>query len=217
LGNSENDLAAGYTNSEYFYTSADNGIVMRSPNYGFKTSTNTSYVCVELCEMLRRGDNSIGTQGVNKNNWVFGAESNQGQADAGGVDGELNMTLAVNNVTTTAENHQIGRLVIGQLHANDDELIRLYYRKLPGNNRGSIYFAHESRVEGSDKVYVEMIGSKSNSASNPNPNPNPSDGIALHEKFSYRINVTGKLVDCDYYPRRKGRHVSRPRYVEQFV
>jgi hypothetical protein len=184
----EDDLAAGYTNSEYFYASADNGIVMRSPSYGFKTSTNTSYVRVELREMLRRGDRSIRTQGVNKNNWVFGAASNQGQAAAGGVDGELNVTLAVNNVTISGENYQIGRLVIGQIHANNDEPIRLYYRKLPGNDKGSVYFAHESRVEGSDEVYAEMIGSKSNSASN------PSDGIALDEKFSYRINVTANLL-----------------------
>jgi poly(beta-D-mannuronate) lyase len=184
----EDDLAAGYTNSEYFYASVDNGIVMRSPSYGFKTSTNTSYVRVELREMLRRGDRSIRTQGVNKNNWVFGAASNQEQASAGGVDGELNVTLAVNNVTTSGENYQIGRLVIGQIHANDDEPIRLYYRKLPGNDKGSIYFAHESRVAGSDEVYVEMIGSRSNSSSN------PSDGIALDEKFSYRINVTANLL-----------------------
>lgn len=184
----EDELAEGYTNSEYFYASSDNGIVMRSPSYGFKTSTNTSYVRVELREMLRRGNSSIRTQGVNKNNWVFGSASNQGQASAGGVDGELNVTLAVNNVTTTGENYQIGRLIIGQIHANDDEPIRLYYRKLPGNEKGAIYFAHESRVNGSDEVYVEMIGSRSNSASN------PSDGIALDEKFSYRINVTANLL-----------------------
>jgi poly(beta-D-mannuronate) lyase len=184
----EDDLALGYTNSEYFYASADNGIVMRSPSYGFKTSINTSYVRVELREMLRRGDRSVSTQGVNKNNWVFGSASNQGQAAAGGVDGELNVTLAVNNVTTTGENYQIGRLVIGQIHANNDEPIRLYYRKLPDNDKGSIYFAHESRVEGSDEVYEEMIGSRSNSASN------PSDGIPLDEKFSYRINVTANLL-----------------------
>ncbi|MBU2223549.1 MAG: polysaccharide lyase family 7 protein, partial [Gammaproteobacteria bacterium] len=68
---SETDLADGYTNSEFFYASSDGGIVMRSPSYGFKTSANTSYVRVELREMLRRGDRSISTQGVNKNNWVF--------------------------------------------------------------------------------------------------------------------------------------------------
>ncbi|GAC15344.1 polysaccharide lyase family 7 protein [Aliiglaciecola lipolytica] len=189
---SETDLANGYTNSEFFYASADDGIVMRSPSYGFKTSTNTSYVRVELREMLRRGNRSISTQGVNKNNWVFGSASAQGQANAGGVDGDLRVTLAVNNVTTTGENFQIGRLVIGQIHANDDEPIRLYYRKLPGNELGSIYFAHESRVEDSSgdniETWVEMIGSRSNTASN------PADGIALDEKFSYHISVNVNLL-----------------------
>lgn len=189
---SETELANGYTNSEYFYASADNGIVMRSPSYGYKTSVNTSYVRVELREMLRRGNRSISTQGVNKNNWVFASASAQGQANAGGVDGDLRVTLAVNQVTTTGENYQIGRLVIGQIHANNDEPVRLYYRKLPGNNLGSIYFAHESRVKDSSgdniETYVEMIGSRSNTASN------PTDGIALDEKFSYHISVNVNLL-----------------------
>ncbi|MBZ9611654.1 polysaccharide lyase family 7 protein [Rheinheimera maricola] len=189
---SETDLADGYTNSEYFYASADGGIVMRSPSYGFKTSANTAYVRVELREMLRRGDSSIRTQGVNKNNWVFGSASAQGRTIAGGFDGDLSVTMAVNQVTTTGENFQIGRVIIGQVHANDDEPVRLYYRKLPGNERGAIYFAHESRVKNSDgdniETYVDMIGSRSNSAAN------PLDGIALNETFSYRINVNVSLL-----------------------
>jgi poly(beta-D-mannuronate) lyase len=188
----ENQLAAGYTNSEYFYASADQGIVMRAPSDGYKTSTNTSYVRVELREMLRRGDTSIRTQGVNDNNWVFGSASSDTQANAGGVDGDLHVTLAVNQVTTTGEDYQIGRLVIGQIHANDDEPIRLYYRKLPDNSLGSIYFAHESRVKDSEgdniETYVEMIGSRGNTAAN------PSDGIALNEKFSYHISVNINLL-----------------------
>ncbi|GAA0854770.1 polysaccharide lyase family 7 protein [Aliiglaciecola litoralis] len=189
---SERSLADGYTNSEYFFTSADNGIVMRSPSYGFKTSPNTNYVRVELREMLRRADTSLSTQGVNKNNWVFASASAQSQAQAGGVDGDLRVTLAVNQVTTTGENYQIGRVIIGQIHANDDEPVRLYYRKLPGNSKGAIYFAHESRVKDSDgdniETYVEMIGSRSNSASN------PEDGISLDEKFSYHISVNVNLL-----------------------
>lgn len=189
---SETELANGYTNSEFFYASSDGGIVMRSPSYGFKTSANTSYVRVELREMLRRGENSIRAQGVNKNNWVFGSASAQGQNNAGGVDGDLKVTMAVNQVTSTGENYRIGRVIIGQIHANDDEPVRLYYRKLPGNERGSIYFAHESRVKGSDgkniESYVEMIGSRSNNASD------PVDGIALNEIFSYYISVNVNLL-----------------------
>ncbi len=188
----ETELADGYTNSEFFYASADGGIVMRSPSYGFKTSANTAYVRVELREMLRRGNRGISTQGVNKNNWVFGSASAQGRQNAGGVDGDLRVTMAVNQVTTTGENFQIGRVIIGQIHANDDEPVRLYYRKLPGNDRGAIYFVHESRVKDSDgdniETYVEMIGSRSNSATN------PSDGIALNERFSYHISVNVNLL-----------------------
>jgi hypothetical protein len=189
---SETDLADGYTNSEFFYASSDGGIVMRSPSYGFKTSANTSYVRVELREMLRRGDRSIRTQGVNKNNWVFGSASVQGQKDAGGFDGDLRVTMAVNQVTTTGENSQIGRVIIGQIHANDDEPVRLYYRKLPANDRGAIYFAHESRVKDNDgkniESYVDMIGSRSSNATN------PSDGIALNETFSYQLSVNVNLL-----------------------
>lgn len=183
----EIELAAGYTHPEYFYTSADGGIVMRSPSRGFKTSTNTNYVRVELREMLRRGNTSIGsTQGVNANNWVFGHAPTSSQTNAGGINGELNVTLAVNEVTTNGENYQIGRVIIGQIHANDDEPIRLYYRKLPNNSKGAIYFAHEPRT--GSEAYVEMIGSRDNSTSN------PVDGIALDEKFSYTINATDALL-----------------------
>ena len=183
----EIELAAGYTHPEYFYTSVDGGIVMRSPSRGFKTSTNTNYVRVELREMLRRGNTSIGsTQGVNANNWVFGHAPTLAQANAGGINGELNVTLAVNQVTTNGENYQIGRVIIGQIHANDDEPIRLYYRKLPNNSKGAIYFAHEPRT--GNEVYVEMIGSRDNSTSN------PADGIALDEKFSYTINASDALL-----------------------
>jgi hypothetical protein len=132
-------------------------------------------VRVELREMLRRGNTSIGsTQGVNANNWVFGHAPTLAQANAGGINGELNVTLAVNQVTTNGENYQIGRVIIGQIHANDDEPIRLYYRKLPNNSKGG------------NEVYVEMIGSRDNS--------NPADGIALDEKFSYTINASDALL-----------------------
>lgn len=182
----ENELSGGYENSDYFYTASDGGMVFKSPVDGFKTSTNTSYVRVELRGMLRRGNTSFSTQGVNKNNWVFGSSPSQARANAGGVDGRLFATLAVNEVTTSGEGYQIGRVIIGQIHANDDEPVRLYYRKLPGNGRGAVYFAHEKL--GGDEDYYELIGSRSNSADN------PDNGIALDEKFSYEIKVIGHFM-----------------------
>ncbi|NMP16884.1 polysaccharide lyase family 7 protein [Thalassotalea sp. Y01] len=182
---SENKLANGYSD-EFFYVSEDNGLVFRCPVDGFKTSTNTKYVRVELREMLRRGNSGIKTQGVNLNNWVFGSAPDEDINAAGGVDGELTATLAINSVTTTGESYQIGRAVIGQIHANDDEPIRLYYRKLPNNSKGSVYFAHEPI--GEDDDYYELIGSRDNDAAD------PVDGIALDEKFTYVIKTEGNQL-----------------------
>ncbi|TCS43287.1 polysaccharide lyase family 7 protein [Reinekea marinisedimentorum] len=195
----ESELASGYEHSEYFYTGTDGGMVFVSPISSVTTS-GSSYARSELREMLRRGNTSYSTKGVGKNNWVFGNSSSQ--ASAGGVNGILRATLAVNHVTTTGESYQKGRVIIGQIHANDDEPVRLYYRKLPGNAKGSIYIAHEV-LDGNDK-WFELIGSRSDSASN------PSDGIALDEVFSYEIMVNGDQLRVVIM--RDGKE-----YVEQIV
>jgi poly(beta-D-mannuronate) lyase len=179
------EINNGYENSNYFYTGVDGGMVFKCPVYGFKTSANTSYTRVELREMLRGTDTSISTQGVNKNNWVFGTSPISDRNAAAGFDGEMNATLAVNHVTTTGDSSHIGRVIIGQIHANNDEPIRIYYRKLKDNTLGSIYFAHEPTDGNGSEQWHEMIGTRSNTVSN------PTDGIALNEKFSYTIKVVG--------------------------
>lgn len=182
------ELNNDYQNNKYFYTADDGGMVFKCPVDGFKTSTNTSYTRVEFREMLRGTNTSIKTQGVNKNNWVFGTAPEADKNTAFGYDGEMNATLAVNYVTTTGSSSQVGRVIIGQIHANDDEPVRIYYRKLKDNALGSIYFAHEPTDGNGSEQWHEMIGFRSNSASN------PTDGIALNEKFSYTINVLGDML-----------------------
>ncbi len=179
------ELNNKYKNNKYFYTSDDGGMVFKCPVNGFKTSANTSYTRVELREMLRGTDTSISTKGVNKNNWVFGTAPSADLNAAAGYDGVMNATLAINHVTTTGNSSHIGRLVIGQIHANDDEPVRIYYRKLKENALGSIYFAHEPTDGNGSEQWYELIGSRSSSASN------PADGIALNEKFTYSIKVVG--------------------------
>ena len=182
----ESRLNNDYFNAEFFFLNTDGGLVFRAPIEGTKTSTNTKYTRTELREMLRRGDTNIKVQGVNKNNWVFSSAPNNDLDAAGGVDGELIAELAVNHVTETGDKSQVGRVIIGQIHANNDEPIRVYYRKLPQNNKGSIYLAHE--IEGGDDIYHELIGTRSQSATN------PENGIELNERFGYRISVVGRLL-----------------------
>lgn len=185
----EKQLNSGYESPEFFYLNDEGGMVFKSPIEGAKTSKNTTYTRSELREMLRRGNTKHKTKGVGPNNWVFSTAPAEDQAKAGAVDGSMEATLAVNHVTTGGKDYQIGRVIIGQIHATHNEPIRLYYRKLPGNDKGSIYYAHEpTKKSGEKEIWVEMLGSKSNSASN------PADGIALDEKFSYRIDVVGNSL-----------------------
>ncbi len=184
----ENELADGWTDPRYFYTDpATGGMVFRSTPAGAKTSSNTNYTRTELRGMLRRGDYSIETRVAggfpNKNNWVFSSAPESAQSRAAGVDGKLTATLSVNQVTRLGKAYQVGRVIIGQIHAKDDEPIRLYYRKLPQNKFGSIYYAHEPAT--GKEQWVEIIGSRADHI------PNPDDGIALDERFSYEIEVRG--------------------------
>ncbi|UTT84544.1 polysaccharide lyase family 7 protein [Vibrio pelagius] len=191
----ENTLAAGYED-EFFYTGSDGGLVFYTPVEGVTTSSGTKYVRTELREMLRRGDTSYSTSGKD-NNWAFSSIPSSEQAAFGGIDGTLNATLAVNHVTTTTSNtEQVGRIVIGQIHAEKNEPIRLYYHKLPNNDKGAIYFAHEtSQSTGGDETWYNLLGNMVTSDGDLNSLSNPSDGIALDETFSYSIVVEGdKLI-----------------------
>jgi hypothetical protein len=193
----ENELAAGWTDERYFYTDpTTGGMVFRVTPAGAKTSKNTQYTRTELRQMLRRGDYSINTreqnEKPNKNNWVFSSAPLEARFYSGGVDGVMTATLAVNQVTRQGKNSQIGRVIIGQIHAKNDEPIRLYYRKLPGNKNGSIYFVHDPEV-GKERS-VNVIGSRSDRALN------PLDGIALDEFFSYEIKVTGQREGDETIP-----------------
>jgi len=179
----ETDLAQGYFDPRFFSLSKDGGLIFSTSVSGYKTSTNTKYVRSELRGMLRRGNTTYKTQGVNQNNWVFSSAPEMDLVNAGGINGKLDVEVAVNQVTSTGEDYQIGRVIIGQIHANDDEPVRLYYRKLPNNVSGAVYIAHE--VLGGDDIYYEIIGSRSNSASN------PTDGIGLNERFTYSIEAVG--------------------------
>ncbi len=183
----ELELSSGYSDPRFFYSSDEGAMVFRCPIKGAKTSKNTTFARTELREMLRRGNDAIATKGVDKNNWVFSSTPSASHQLAGGINGVLEATLAVNHVTISGSRSQVGRVIVGQIHANDDEPLRLYYRKLPENERGSIYFAHEPR--GKDDIFYELIGSLSDDAED------PEDGIALDEKFSYKIEVKGNSLE----------------------
>lgn len=159
---------------------ADGSITFSSLTDEAATTANSKYPRSELREMIRSGDTSIDTSDP-ANNWVTSAASADEQAAAGGVDGQMRATLSVDRVTEGGDAEQAGRVVIGQVHAVEDEPVRLYYHKSPGSEKGAIYFAHEPQ-NGEPETFHELIGDTSGMA---------PDGIALGEAFTYDINITG--------------------------
>ena len=189
---SETDLDNGFTDG-FFFTGPEGGMVFRSTIGGAKTSANTSYTRSELREMLRRGNTSISTRGVNRNNWILGYQPDPG-VPVGGRNGVLRGTLAVNHVTETGNRNQVGRVIIGQIHAEGDEPARLYYRKYPENERGFIYLAHE--IRNSDDIYFPVLGPVNSNLDNaPADDMNPESGVALDEIFSYEITQRDARID----------------------
>jgi len=170
----------------FFFTGSDGAMVFKSTIAGARTSQNTSFVRSELREMLRAGDRSVSTQGVSANNWALGHQPINDNIGARG--GRLTATVSIDQVTSTGAASQVGRFIIAQIHAEDDEALRLYYRKLPNNTHGGIYAVHE--IRGGDDINIDIIGSLANDAADPIEN-----GIEPGELFSYEVTNVGAIID----------------------
>jgi hypothetical protein len=205
------EINNGFTLKNQFYTNPeDGGMVFKNYPKGAGTTQNSTYSRVELREMLRRNNSSINTKGITGNNWVFSSSTVENQKKAGAIDGVLKATLKINRVTeTSSSKEQVGRIIIGQIHASDDEPIRLYYHKQPDHRKGAIYFAHEPRY--SQERYINLIGNyvdeKGSTVGKFNGASSPSNGIALNEEFSYRIEAKGNLLIVDIYDD-KGKNIA---------
>jgi len=120
----------------FFFTHSDGGMrfVTRIDGQTTNSSCNSGFVRSELREMLRAGNQSIDDTSVSQNNWKLGYQPGN-DSNWGGVNGQLDATLRVNKVTTTGSSSQVGRVIIGQIHADNDEPLRLYYRKRAGQSK----------------------------------------------------------------------------------
>jgi poly(beta-D-mannuronate) lyase len=183
---SRTTLNAGYTLAGAFYTDpVSGGMVFRCPNIGGTTS-GSSYSRSELREMLNE---SAGTTNLG-NNWVLGTSSSAARAAAAGVDGTQKATLSVDHVSTTGDSAKVGRVIVGQIHGPDTEIIRLYFHKRPGDSRGAVYFGHDT--PSNDNSWHAIIGDPDNL--------DPPNGIELGEIWSYEIIVTGQLLTVKVTP-----------------
>lgn len=177
--------------NEFYTASSDGAMVFECLNTGGST-TNSSYSRSELREMI---NSSAGTKNLG-NNWVISTASSSDKAEAGGVDGNMKATVAVDRVSETYDegsDWRVGRVIVGQIHASNDEPLKLYYRKLPGHTKGWVYMAYEdSDVE----VFIPLFGESGTNKYGLTSTTEPvEEGIALGEKWGYEINVVGRKME----------------------
>lgn len=116
------------------------------------------------------------------------------------VGGKLTGTCKVMHVSTTgdarvAASHSV---VVGQIHGNGghaNEPLKIFYKKFPGQTKGSVFWNYEINTEGSnDKRWDYSTAVWGNDfsvvgATSTEYPTEPADGIELGEEFSYEVNV----------------------------
>ena len=140
----------GYQHSKYFFTSSDGAMTFVAPVEG-ATTKGSKYARSELREM----------KGTEKAAWKLS------------TGGTMSAALEVDHAPTKFSGTP-GRLIVGQIHGEDKELVRLYWEN------GKVYFANEQA--GSNNVETKFFFSN---AAGQQPN------VSLEERFSYTISAKG--------------------------
>lgn len=193
----------GYTHPDYFYLDDDGNMVFTAPNKAV-TTANSSNTRSELRQMLRGTDTKIKTADPG-NNFALAAHENASGFAA--IGGRMEATLKVNHVALNAkypEKHPAFSVVIGQIHAGKDpephngfgygnEPLKIYYKKLPGHDTGSVFWNYEKNLAKEDPNRMDVAypvwGNTWESQEDPG-----AAGIALNEEFSYSVHVVGNLM-----------------------
>lgn len=151
----------GFESEDFFYYDADQGgFVFRTPVEGAKTSAGTTYTSTELREM--DGDENAA--------WTI---------EEGGT---LSATL---KVTAFAQENDgdAARVIVGQIHGEDDELARLYL-----DSDGALYYANEITGSDGEERFFKFVNEDGD-------RPN----VALGEEFSYVIDASDGQLTIQVY------------------
>lgn len=177
LGNGmEVEDITAFEHKDFFYTVIDGTrrwVVYKTPNSGI-TSKNSGNTRTELHE---------------KRDWT--------PEEGGKLTGSCKvMQVSVSGDARVAASYAT---VVGQIHSgegHENEPLKIFYKKFPGHQKGSVFWNYEINTAGDDNsgrwdfssavwgYDMSVIGTNKN-----NYPPEPKDGIALGEEFSYEVNV----------------------------
>lgn len=174
-GTSVEDLTK-YEHKDFFYTVIDGTrrwVVYKTPNSGV-TSKNSSNTRTELHE---------------KRKWT--------PEEGGNLFGVCRvMQVSTSGDARVAASYST---VIGQIHGgegHENEPLKIFYKKFPGQEKGSVFWNYEINTAGDDNsgrwdystpvwgYDMSVIGTTKDDFP-----AEPSDGVALGEEFSYEVNV----------------------------
>lgn len=187
LGDGSNaGKAVDYESKDFFYTTNDgksDWVVFKTPNAGdtHGTSNNTR---TELAQVKK---------------WYPKTANDK-----------LSATLKVINVSVTGDARVAASysVVVGQIHSADgheNEPLKIFYKKFPGHEKGSVFWHYEINTEGDDNSgrwdYSSAVWGHDFSVVGADENSYPKepiDGIALGEEFSYEIEVKEGIMHLKF-------------------
>jgi len=187
LGDGSNaGFANNFEDKDFFYAANDGNsdwIVFKAPNGGdtHGTSNNTR---TELAQVKK---------------WYPKTANDK-----------LTATLKVMNVSATGDARVAASyaVVVGQIHSADkheNEPLKIFYKKFPGQTKGSVFWHYEINTEGDDNSgrwdYSSAVWGYDFSVVGTDENTypkEPEDGIALGEEFSYEIEVIDGIMTLKF-------------------
>ncbi|TYP72825.1 polysaccharide lyase family 7 protein [Aquimarina intermedia] len=170
-----------FEHKDYFYSVIDGTrrwVVYKTPNSGV-TSPNSSNTRTELQE---------------KRNWT--------PEEGGKLTGTCKvMQVSISGDARVAASYAV---VVGQIHSgegHENEPLKIFYKKFPGHDKGSVFWNYEINTAGDDNSrrwdYSTAVWGHDMSVIGKSKNDypaEPKDGIALGEEFSYEVNVYNGIM-----------------------
>ena len=197
---------ADYSHPDFFYLDENRNLVFTAPNKAMTTS-GSSNTRSELRQMLRGRNTRIGTHDP-KNN--FSLRAHKGYRRFATVGGQMEATLKVLHVAKNAANETkkpAYSVVVGQIHADKDqdvinegkgfgwgnEPIKIYYKKWPNHEFGSVFWTYERNLPRNDSDRTDIAYPVWGNTWE-NPDDPGTEGIALGQWFNYNINVHKNIM-----------------------
>ena len=203
-----------FAHPDFFYLNGEGNMVFATPNKAF-TTPNSSNTRSELHHVV--GGMNSKKDGFANN---FALQANKDAEQYGQIGGNLQATLAVNHVAKRAKypnKPPAFSVVVGQIHATKDktrgaqgdgygygnEPLKIYYKKWPEHQYGSVFWNYERNLAKEDPnrqdVSYSVWGTPWDETTAPG-----EQGIALDEPFSYEVNVYQNTMYLTFTSERLG-------------